>query len=161
MVMELPNIIYRGEIKKFYRRVIRAFIYPFILYSLMLTLPFLWEKFRTTPIATFWIIINVLFMAVSFYSSYTWSKNYLYMVAYKDKAFHLIYYYKDECRSVEIKEELIGTELKWMGGRQKVLRLSIFDGNNKIADFYSRSNNVGYLDLENVAYNINELVKKE
>jgi hypothetical protein len=160
MVMELPNIIYQGEVKKFYLRVLRAFIYPFILYSLMMSIPFFWDKFRDTPAGIFWVFLNLLFMGVAFYSSYRWSKNHLYILAYKDKVFQLVYYHKDESISVLINEERIGSELKWTG-RQKVLKLSIYDGERKIAEFYAKSTSVEHLSFMDIADEIDEIAKKD
>ena len=89
-------------------------------------------------------------------SSYNWTLNQIELLTFNDDLFELVVISKNKKRPYSIPKTNIKTTLKWQGGRPRILKLTLFDNDLKVADFYSGGKQKMEETLEEIASKINK-----
>ena len=89
-----------------------------------------------------------------FFSSYKWALKKVSLVTATADNLEIEIIVKNKADIYKIATQDIRLETKWVGGRPKVLKLSLFDKNTKIADLYSGGREKDTKELEKLKFNI-------
>ncbi|MFC0515641.1 hypothetical protein ACFFGT_15585 [Mucilaginibacter angelicae] len=73
-------------------------------------------------------------------------------IAEEDGSYIITMLYKDEEQLFVIKKSDIGTKLKWFGGKQRILTLTVFDKGNAVFKLYSGSKQEMTYELQKMEY---------
>jgi hypothetical protein len=89
-------------------------------------------------------------------SAYKWELVKVTSITFHSNVFTFEIIEKDKKNTFSIQKDNLATTLKWKGGRPRVLVLTIFDGNNKIAELYSGGRKKHEIELEEIAFALNQ-----
>jgi len=146
-------ILYKSSVDKFTKRFWRFFLPYFILYGVALTPPlFFLDGFK--PIIIFWSILMLTCILIMFFSSYKWALKKISLITATADNFEIEITVKDIADIYKIPINNLIADTKWVGGRQKVLKLTLFDKNKKIANFYSGGREKETQELEAIKFSI-------
>lgn len=81
-----------------------------------------------------------------------WALRQLISIAEEDGSYIITVLYKDEEQLFTIKKSDIGTKLKWFGGKQRILTLTVFDKGNIVFKLYSGSKEQMTYELQKMEY---------
>ena len=147
--------LYKTNIDSFEKRALKLFYPPFIVFGLLLFIPFLYFK-GDKIICSIWVTIMLLIISMLLISTYKWTINQVVSLSFYDDIFEIEIMSKNITRLYSINKANINTILKWQGGRPRVLKLTLFDNEVKIADFYSGGKHKLESVLEEIAFKINK-----
>ena len=152
--MQDKEILYRADFDKFPKRILKLFYPYFIVYGTLLFVPFL-NVTGARAIDLLFVIAMAAMVITMFISSYKWTINQIVLVAFNNDLFEVEVVSKDKKSVYNIMKADLYTTLKWQGSRPRILRLSLFDKDVKIGDFYSGGKQKMEYVLEEIAYKIN------
>ena len=89
-------------------------------------------------------------------SSYKWTTNQIASLTINNDLFEIELITKNTKQVHKFDKHNIKTILKWQGGLPRILKLTLLDNGNKIAEFYSGGKQKMEYALEEIAYKINK-----
>ena len=89
-----------------------------------------------------------------FLSSYKWTRRAVTLITFTGDTFKINVVDKDAKKTYNIHKDNIRTALKWTGGRPKILRLTIFENDDKVLDLYSGGQQKNEYLLEDIAFKL-------
>jgi len=95
-------------------------------------------------------------ITVMLINSYKWTTNQIASLTIVNDVFEIELLAKNRRQVYKINKHNIRTTLKWQGGRPRILKLTLLDNDNKIAEFYSCGKQKMEYALEEIAYQINK-----
>lgn len=98
------------------------------------------------------MIIFIVFIPFPLIDSRKWALRQLVSIAEEDGSYIITILYKDEEQLFAIKKNDISTKLKWLGGKQRVLTLIVFDKGNALFKLYSGSKQDMTYELQKMEY---------
>ena len=147
--------LYKTFVDNFAIRVFKLF-YPYLIIpGLLLFLPLLNIKGNKT-IILIWVITMLSIIIMMLISSYNWALSQVTSISFKDDFFEVEIISKNIKQLYSIHKSDIKTILKWQGGRPRILKLTLFDNELKVADFYSGGRQKLAYALEGIAIKIDK-----
>lgn len=134
--MQDKTILYEVKVDRFSKRLIKVFYPHIIIPVFFLFLPFLNKNFYN-PITGIWATMILLIIIDMLVSSYKWTLSQVVSITLYDNLFEIGIVTKNRTRVYKIDKDNIRTTLQWKGGRMNLLKLTLFDKNSIIAEFYS------------------------
>jgi len=153
--MQDKTILYKAKVDKFSKRIVMVF-YPFIVIpSVFLIIPF-FNKNLNNPITIIWVAMMLSIITMMLISSYKWTTNQIASLTINNDLFEIELITKNTKQVHKFDKHNIKTILKWQGGLPRILKLTLLDNDNKIAEFYSGGKQKMEYALEEIAYKINK-----
>jgi hypothetical protein len=153
--MQDKTILYQAQVDRFSQRLVKVF-YPYVIIPLLfLFIPF-FSKNPDNPVTIVVVIIMLLIIIDMLVSSYKWTFNQVASLTLYDNFFEIEIVTKNTTSVYKIDKDNVRTTLQWKNRRIKILKLSLFDNDHKIADFYSGGKKKMEYTLEEIAYKINK-----
>lgn len=147
--------LYKTNVDKFPKRFFKQFYPHIILPELLLLLPLL--SFNGNKlINSIWVTIMLLIIIMRLINSYNWTLNQVVLLSFHDDFFEVEIMSKNIKLLYSIHKANIKTTLKWQGSRPRILKLSLFDNELKLADFYSGGKQKLEYALEEIDFKINK-----
>jgi hypothetical protein len=151
------------EVKTLFKRVPESFtkrfwklFAPYLLfYSVFLVLSFFFWK-SLEGVFLLWLLVISLSIIVMLLSSYKWSVDKVSLITFYAEVFTFEIAHMDKKNTFSIQKDNLATTLKWKGGRPRVLVLTIFDGKNRVAQLYSGGRKRHEIELEEIAFALNQ-----
>ena len=132
-----PKDLYSIKPSKFYSRFWKCFSYNFIVG--VLALIFVISTASTFNFIIYFTIVFIVlfFLVLPIYRSFKWSSKQV--ISVKDAGISnvIIFLKKDIQQLITLKKTNLNINLKWEGVRPRILKLTIFDDNNKVLEIFS------------------------
>lgn len=147
--------LYKTNVDKFSNRIFKQLYTHIILPGLLLLLPLL--SFNGDKlISSIWVAIMLLIIIMRLISSYNWTLKQVVLLSFHDDFFEVVIMSKNIKYLYSVHKANIKSTLKWQGSRPRILRLSLFDNELKLADFYSGGKQKLEYALEEIDFKINK-----
>ena len=151
--MKDKTTLYKAQVNKFSKRILLAF-YPYaIIPFIFLLIPF-FNQNSDNPITFIWVTIMLSIIIVMLLSSYKWTTTQVASIVSYDNLFEIEIVIKNTTKIYQIDKDNIKTRLEWKGARPGILKLTLFDNENKVAELYSGGKQKMEYALEEIAYKI-------
>lgn len=152
--MQEATILYKNQVDLFSKRLLKSF-YPYVIIPfIFLFIPF-FNHGGDKLIMAIWVTIMLLIVIMMIVSSYKWAYNQIASLTFYNDQFEIEVITKNARYVYRIEKNNFKAVLKWQGGRPKILKLSLFDNESKIADFYSAGKRKIEYALEEIVHKIN------
>ena len=153
--MQDKTIVYQVKADRFSKRLLKVFYPHVIIPSIFISIPF-FNKHPNNSFTVFVVVIMLWIIIDMLVSSYKWTINQVTCLTVYNNLFEVEIVTKNTTRVYKIDKDNIKTALRWTGegGRIKILKLTLLDNNNKIADLYSGGKQKMEYALEEIAYKI-------
>ena len=152
--MQEVKTLFKSVPESFIKRFWKLFAPYFLFYSVLLVPSFFFQK-SFEGFFLIWLIVISLSIIVMLLSSYKWSLNKVSLITFYTDVFTFEIAHKDMKNTFSIQKDSLATTLKWKGGRPRVLVLTIFDGENQVAELYSGGRKKHEIELEEIAFVLN------
>ena len=154
--MQEAIILYQNQVDRFSKRVIKSF-YPYLIINLLfLFIPFT-NKEGNKLFIGICVTIILWMMLDMFVSCYKWALNQITSFTFYNDQFEITIIKKNTSHVYKIEKKNMQAFLKVDGGRPRVLKLTLFNNGNKIADFYSVGKSKTAAAFEGIEYKIKRI----
>lgn len=148
----MVNILYSTPSIKFSLRFWREYRYNLFIGAFFIAAVLIFAKDYNFFTGVLCVIIFIVFIPFPLIDSRKWALRQLVSIAEEDGSYIITILYKDEEQLFAIKKNDISTKLKWLGGKQRVLTLIVFDKGNALFKLYSGSKQDMTYELQKMEY---------